>query len=304
MKNVAGLYLFPCLLLCGGAMGAQDMQSDAVLPAPKVLLIMREYMKPGKAGAIHEKSEVAFVNAAKAANWPTHYVAANSMSGRSRALFLMGYPSFEAWEKDNKAQEENAALAAAFDKASLNDGELLSDYDQGVFTLDSENSLRSGDAVHARYFEISTYRIKPGHRKDWMDLVKIYHDTLEKAIPDAHWALYEGYYGADNGGVYLAISPMKSLAEDDASMGDGKKLQEALGAEGMKHLGELTAACVESTQTNLYSMNPKMSYPAAEWIKADSFWAPKMETAGMKKPATAGVKTESAAMKKPTGASQ
>jgi hypothetical protein len=61
---------------------------------------------------------------------------------------------------------------------------------------------------------------------------------------------------------------------------------------------------VESTQTNLYSMNPKMSYPAAEWIKADSFWAPKMETAGMKKPATAGVKTESAAMKKPTGASQ
>lgn len=286
-------------------MVAQDMQSDAVMSAPKVLLIMREYVKPGKAGAIHEKSEAAFVNAAKAANWPTHYVAVNSMSGRSRALFLMGYPSFEAWEKDNQAQEKNTALSAAFDKASLNDGELLSDYDQGVFTLDSDNSLRSGDAVHARYLEISSFRIKPGHRKDWMDLVKIYHDTFEKAVPDAHWALYGSYYGADNGGVYLVITPMKSLAEDDASMGDGKKLQEALGAEGMKHVAELTAACVESTQTNLFSMNPKMSYPAAEWIKADSFWAPKMETAAMKKPAGGNSsKTESAAMKKPAAANQ
>ena len=304
MKNVAGLCFLPCLLLCGGAMVAQDMSSDAVMPAPKVLLIMREYVKPGKAGAIHEKSEAAFVNAAKSANWPTHYVAVNSMSGRSRALFLMGYPSFEAWEKDNQAQEKNVALSAAFDKAALNDGELLSDYDQGVFTLDTENSLRMGDAVHARYFEISSYRVKPGHRKDWMELVKIYRDAFEKAVPDAHWALYESYYGADNGGLYLVITPMKSLAEDDAGMGDGKKLQDALGPDGMKHVAELTAAAIESNQTNLFQINPKMSYAAAEWMKADSFWAPKMETAGMKKPAASNSKTESAAMKKPAGANQ
>ena len=84
MKKVAGLVL-PCLLLCGGAMVAQDMSSDTVMPAPKVLLIMREFVKPGKAGAIHEKSESAFVNAARTANWSTHYVAVNSMSGRSRS---------------------------------------------------------------------------------------------------------------------------------------------------------------------------------------------------------------------------
>ena len=303
MKKFAGLVL-PCLFLCGGAMVAQDMSSDTVMPAPKVLLIMREFVKPGKAGAIHEKSEAAFVNAARTANWSTHYVAVNSMSGRSRALFLAGYPTFEAWEKDNQATEKNTAFTTALDKASLNDGELLSDYDQAVFTLDADNSLRIGDAVHARYFEISAYRVKPGHRKDWMDLVKIYHDAFEKAVPDAHWALYDSYYGADNGGLYLVITPMKSLAEDDASMGDGKKLQDALGPEGMKHVSELTAACVESSQTNLYSINPRMSYPAAEWIKADSFWAPKIETAGMKKPAPAGPKTESAAMKKPAAGNQ
>jgi hypothetical protein len=285
-------------------MVAQDMPSSPVMTAPKVLLIMREFVKPGKAGAIHEKSEAAFVSAAKAANWPTHYVALTSLSGSSRALFLMGYPSFEAWEKDNQSTEKNVALSTALDKASLNDGELLSSYDQGVFTLDSENSLRIGEGVHSRYFEISSFVVKPGHRKEWMELVKLYHDAFEKAVPDAHWALYQSYYGANNGGLYLVISTMKSLTEDDAGMDDGKKLQEALGPEGMKHVAELTASSVDSQQTNLFQINPKMSYPAAEWIKADSFWAgAKMESAGMKKPA-GGQKAESAAMKKPAAANQ
>jgi hypothetical protein len=194
---------------------------------------------------------------------------------------MIGYPSFEAWEKDNAAADKNAVLTAAFEKASLMDSELLSDSDQSVYTLDAENSLRPGDAVHARYFEISLYHVKPGHRKEWMELVKIYHDTLEKAVPDAHWALYESYYGADNGGVFVVLSTVKSLAEDDAGMGDGKKIQEALGAEGMKHVGDLTAACVDSQQTNLFQINPKMSYPADEWIKADAFWKPKAGSVSM-----------------------
>jgi hypothetical protein len=112
-----------------------------------------------------------------------------------------------------------------------------------------------------------------------MDLVKIYHDTLEKAVPDAHWALYSNYYGENNGGYYIVISTMKSLAENDASMNDGKKVAEALGADGMKHLSELTAACVDEQQTNLFEISPKMSYPSDDWVKADAFWKPKMALA-------------------------
>jgi hypothetical protein len=68
---------------------------------PKVLVIEREFVKPGKAGSLHEKSESQFVQAFTAAKWPTHYLAMASLSGRPRALFMLGYPSFEAWEKDN-----------------------------------------------------------------------------------------------------------------------------------------------------------------------------------------------------------
>src|ERR1017187_6824244 len=61
-------------------------------------------------------------------------------------------------------------------------------FNKACFTLDPANSLRTGDIVHSRYFEISQYHIKPGHRKEWMELVKMYHDGFEKAVPNANWA--------------------------------------------------------------------------------------------------------------------
>jgi hypothetical protein len=287
MKKLAGLCAGLCLVVSsGGVMVAQDA-SGAEMTPPKVLLIEREFTKPGKDGAVHEKSESAFVNAMAAAKWPTHYFAAKSMSGRPRALFFFGYPSFEAWEKDNKAVEKNPALAEAIDRASVADGELLSDFDAGVFVYDPDLSLHdAGGVVHARYFEISQYRVKPGHRAEWLELVKLYQKGYA-SIANANWATFESYYGADNGSMYIAISKMTSLAEDDSSMGDDKKFAEVMGAEGMKKVRELTAACIDSQQTNLFEFNPKMSYPDDAWVKADPFWKPKAAAPAAKKPAPA-----------------
>jgi hypothetical protein len=273
MKKIMGLSAGLCVVLSGiGVMAAQDMAG--VSAPPKVLVIQREFVKPGKAGSLHDKSESAFVQAFTAAKWPTHYFAAESLSGRPRVLFIQGYSSFESWEKDNLAMQKNATLSAALSRAQLSDGELLNDYEQSVFTFDEDHSLRAGSIVHSRYFEISQYRIKPGHRSEWVELMKLYHDGYEKASPNLNWAVYEGYYGQNNGGLYLAISRMTSLAEDDQSMGDPKKFADVMGEDGMKKIRELTAACIESEETNLFAFNPKMSYPSEEWVKADSFWKP------------------------------
>jgi hypothetical protein len=275
------------MFVCGGVIVAQDMPSEAVMPAPKVLVVEREFVKPGRSGSIHEKSEAAFVSAMTAAKWPTHYLAAESMSGKPRVLFMIGYPSFADWEKDNQAMEKNTALSAAFDKAAYSDGDLLSDFTQGVLVLDQEGSLRAGDAVHARYFEISQFKVKPGHRAEWQELVKMYRDGMEAAVPTAHWALYESQYGEGNGGYYVVISTMKSLEEDDAGMNDDKKFAEYMGPDKMKHISELTAACLDSSQTNLFHLNPRMSYAADSWIKADAYWKPKTAPGAVKKTSAA-----------------
>jgi hypothetical protein len=267
-------------------MVAQDMPAEMSSP-PKVLVIEREFVKPGKSGSLHEKSESAFVNAMVAAKWPTHYFAASSMSGKPRVLFFVGYPSFEAWERDNHAMEKNATLSAAFDRASIADGELLTEFQQSVFSFDPDISLRAtGGVAKSRYFEISQYHVKPGHRAEFMELAKLYRDGFEKASPTANWAVFDSYYGEDNGGLYIAISKMTSLAEDDASMGDDKKFADAVGSNTMKKVRELTASCLDSAQTNLFEFSPKMSYPPDEWVKADAFWKPKAPTAAAAKKPT------------------
>ena len=71
-------------------------------------------------------------------------------------------------------------------------------------------------------------------------------------------------------------------------MGQGKDFEAAMGPEGMKRLGELSAASIQESQTNLFVFNPRMSYPRDEWVKADpDFWSPKAAAApaATKKPA-------------------
>jgi hypothetical protein len=284
MKVLAGICAGVTMMLLGGASPAmaQDAMAGA-MPPPKVLVIEREYLKPGR-DAAHIKTDSAFVSAFTAAKWPTHYLALDSMSGASRMLFLLGYDSFEDLEKDNRAMDANKALTARIGKVAEADGEELSSTDQGVYVYDSELSLHAGDVVHMRYFEITGFRVKPGHRKEFMELAKLYKDGYA-SFPHANWALFDGYYGAPSGDYYLAISAMKSLAEDDASMGDDKKFAAAMGPEKMKHIEELTASCIESTGTNLFRFDPDLSYADDSWAKADPFWKPKAPPMASRKPA-------------------
>jgi len=274
MKRNLGLGLVITLLtLSAAAVVAQDYS----MAPPKILLVQREFIKPGMAGTAHMKTESAFVQAMSAAKWPTRYLGMDSMSGVSRALFFVGYDSFAEWEKDNLAQQKNSTLSAALDKALVADGQLLTSYDAGVFTYREDLSLRpsASNVAQSRYFDIMRFKIRQGHDKDWEDLAKLYIEGYGKAAPDQHWATYQAVYGTDNGGVYLVINSIKSLAEVDSGLADSKKFADQMGADGMKKIADLTAACVEDVQENLFAFNPKMSYVADAWVKADpTFWKP------------------------------
>jgi len=164
MKRITDVLLLGSLVV--GSFGVAAAQEQP-MPPPKVLTVTREFVKPGKGGAVHDKAESAFVQAFARAKWPTHYLAMNSVYGKPRVLFLTGYESFEAWEKDVKAVDKNAALSGALDHAGVADGELLDSVDGGAWAYREDYSLRAAvDIAHMRYFEISVYRVKQGHRKD------------------------------------------------------------------------------------------------------------------------------------------
>jgi hypothetical protein len=277
-----------CVTLLGlsfAATGSTFTAAQEIPTMPKVLEITREVIKPGKSGAIHDKSESNFVNAMARAKWPTHYIAMNSLSGRSRALYITGYPSFEAWEKDDAAIDKNATLSSELDKDSLTDGELLDEIGQLVLYYDEDTSYRPNpDLSTARFMEISVYKIKPGHGKGWNDLAKMVIDAHKKAGTSAHWATYEvAYGGADE---YVVFSADKSMSEIDTGYAEDKQFQDALGEEGMKRFHELIESTIDSADSELFQINPRQSYVPDEWIKADpEFWKPKPAMAPAAKPA-------------------
>jgi len=264
---------------CGCTVSAQ--QSSPTIP--KILQITREFVKPGKTGLAHEKAESAFVDAMRKAKWPTYYIGMTSLSGKSRALFLTSYASFDGWQKDADAVDKNATLSAALDRAAMADGDLLDSLDQGVFYFHEEMSMNPrSDLSQFRYMEVTLFHVKPGKDKEWGEVVKMAKAGYQKGIPDAHWGMFEEVYGGE-GGNYILLTGHKNLAEIDKGFADGKKFEDAMGEEGMKKLNEAFASCVDASSTQLFAYNPHMSYVSDDWIKSDpDFWKPKAAAAPAK----------------------
>ena len=83
MKKITGLLLGSSLLFGGLGMAAAQEPT----PPPKVLSVVREFVKPGKSGELHEKAESAFVQAMTRAKWPTHYFAGARLPAGRESCF-------------------------------------------------------------------------------------------------------------------------------------------------------------------------------------------------------------------------
>ena len=298
MKRISPILLGMSLACAGSAVAAAQ---DATPAPPKIIQLVREYLKTGKAPSAHDRSEASFVSFSGRAKLQGHYVALNSMSGKPRALYLYRYPSFDAMEKDNQLIDKNPALSSEFDRLLASDGELLDSMDMAILTYDEELSYHPHpDLSHARYYELNVFHVKPGHTREWHEVVKMYQAACDKANNGAHWGMYDLAYGGE-GGTYLALSHRSSMKEMDDIFAGSKAFIEAMGGpEGMQKFDELFGQAVDSMRTELFSINPKQSYAEESWIKGDpDFWKPKKaapETAAAK-PATA----KPAAATKPGG---
>lgn len=271
--------VFGGTMFAGTAKGAQDQQNqggsagNGSMAPPNVLVIIREWLKPGMSGAPHEKSEGAFVQNMKQAKSPTHYFAMNSLSGPTRAEFVLGYDSFADWGKDVASLMGNSEMAQQFDQEEQADGKLLKKMDQGVFVYEKDKSVNPNVNVgEVHFWEITAIRIRPGHDADWDTLAKM-HNSVFGNMPGASWAVWNKMFGTASGSVVIVTTPMKSLAEIDAHRKAGKQAWSQASADQKKQMSDLEASIFESIETNLYAVDPKMSYAADSWKTADpGFW--------------------------------
>jgi hypothetical protein len=288
MKKISPVLLGLSIAIAGTSLAAA--QDTATLP--KVLQITREYTKPYKGDAAHDKTESAFVQAMTRAKFPVYYEAFKSMSGKSRALYFTQYDSFADWEKANKIVAKNPTLAGDLERAGIGDGELLDEVDSVVYVRDDELSYHPhADISHARYMEIEVFEVRPGRTGEFREAAKMVKAAHDKAGDSAHWAMFQIAFGAESD-TFVALSADNSMADIDTGFANGKKFADAIGEDGMKKLDHLSAEAIASWHNELFSVNPKQSYVSPDWIKAEpDFWKPK----SMAAPAA-----KAAAEKKPT----
>jgi len=264
------------MAVCAASAVATFAQEDGANGPPSVLVIQREYTKPGKGGSEHARTEGAFAKAMAAGKAPAHYFAMTSMSGPDRVLFFSGYATFADWETANTGMAKDATLGATLDRLNVEDGDMLSASDASVWMQRPDESLNPGNLVGKRYMQIEMFKVKPGHGWEWDEVVKMVTEAYKKGVPDAGWVMFQQVYGT-GGASYVVLIPMKTLGDVDHSFAEGKAFVEALGKDGLKKLEELEASCIEEEQTNLFHFNPAMSYVPDAWVKADpDFWKPKV----------------------------
>ncbi len=127
-----------------------------------------------------------------------------------------------------------------------------------VLYYDDDLSYKpSPTLAHAKLMEITSFKIKPGHDKQWHELANLVIDAHNKAGDSAHWGTFEVAYGG--GDEYIVFSDDKSMADIDTGYAEDKKFHDALGDDGLKKLRELVADCasIARIQSCLPSIPPK-----------------------------------------------
>lgn len=273
MKNRFVLCVAAFLLLAGSIL-------PLLAQPPKILMIEREEIKPGKSTA-HEKLAHEFVQVFTKAKSEGYWLGLSPISGNeNEAVFLGSSPSFEAMEKDrmNLEKAEGGALMTEMEKLDAQGADIHTSQRAVLAVLRENLSYRLQDITrdgiaHSRIFQIETFRVRLGHSGEFGEGAKIYFNAMEKANVNTPVALYQVISGAP-GGTYIAISAMKSMKEMDA--GNEKAVMAALGEENGKKLQMLERESIMSSESNLYTVNPKMSYVSKELAAADpEFWTPK-----------------------------
>jgi hypothetical protein len=279
MNKFSSILLGLSLAVAGGLPAAAQDQSMAAASAPKYLQVNVEYTKPDKGGLAHDKTEGAFVQAMVKAKFPIHYTAFNSLTGQPRAIYLSSFDSLEEMDKANKTLA-SPAIAAELERLNLADGELLESTKSLIFESVPELSFHSKKpGPENRFLEAQILLIRPGHAKDFEDLAKMVKAAEDKIGTSRHWGAYRILFG-EQAGSYVLFTSADSMAEFDQVFGEQPKYMASLSDDDKKKMNELRAAAIESSHSELYSVNPVQSYVDPDWIKADpGFWKPKSATA-------------------------
>jgi len=268
-----------CLLFAGftfNPVPAAHAQNQSQPTGPsKYLYISNEIVKPNQAGAFY-KIEADEVQALRAANAPNHYIGTVPISGSNDVVFFDGFDSFADLQKNHEATVAMTSLMDKLHADGAAEAPLLSDHYTSIYQYQPELSLHTNRKVEdARFLDITIFHVQPGHHHDFEALVKVFAKAQE-SNPNVNWATFEKMYGHESDDTYILITLLKSLKDVDQEVLDDAKLPDAMGKDQLQLNLELGSKFIKSSESDLYAVNPTISYVPEAWITASpDFWGKK-----------------------------
>ncbi len=276
-KNVVRLSVLGGLLVVGAMTAVADAQSAVATSTPRMLVIYREEVRPGR-GAAHAANESAWAAAFAKGGAPERWLGMTTVIGPSEAWFLSGYASYADYQQAQDAIQSHATLSAESDKFSAQEVDLLSRVSTIVVGYRPALSYRADVKLpEMRYMQVDVVRVKQGFDRDFRMAWRQVVEAHTKAQMEEHWAVYEVEAGTQDL-TFFFFYPRKTLAEIDQAgpMHTSDAYRDAVGENGRLEQREMSQRAIESSQTYVFQLRPSMSVLTQEWIDGDpAFWAPK-----------------------------
>ena len=270
-KTVSKLVLTSLLVAVASSALAQGVPTTQ----PRFLHIFREQVKPGRSAA-HARWEAGWPAAYEKAKAPYNYVALASLTGPAEVWYVTTLASQAAYGEMLAGESSNAALSAELDRLQKGDGEFLSDGNALQALAQPELSYGDfPDIALMRFWEITTWRVRPGHDEGFAAAVKAYMSAVKRAGTPSRWRTYQVVAGAP-AGTYLIFSSVASFADFDKSAADGETIWKGKTEEEGTTIGKFITDGLINRVGNRYRLDPVQSYVTKEVRAKDpAFWSPK-----------------------------
>ena len=241
---------------------------------PQLIQINREEVKTGH-NAMHAAFEAGWPAAFARAKSPNYYLAMVSITGPNEAWYVIPFASNAALGESLKLEATNKALSA--DLARLQKGD--ADHINSTRTIHAaaRPDLSYGafpDMGLARFWEVTTFRVRPGSEEAFANFAKTYAAAAKRAAPNLSWRTYEVIAGLP-GPTYLVFSSVQSFAEFDRAVQDGMALGKSFTPEETQMLEKFNSSGLINSETQRFALDPVQSYvDAATKAKDWKFWSP------------------------------
>jgi len=264
-------------VLAAGGLGSSTATLAQGLPKtqPKLLTIIREEVKTGR-NAEHSKHEEGWPAAFEKAKSKDYYIAMTSLTGPNEAWYIIPSDSHAALGESMKQQEKDPVLSAEQDRLTLKDAEYISS--SRTIQAVAMPELTVGDfpdVNKVRYFEVTTFRMKPGHGMQFEEAAKAYASARKRADAKAGYRVYQVIAGMPSP-TYLVISSVEDYGKFDQMMASDMATWKQATDDEKGALQKASSEGMISMESNRFRVDPHMSFVPKETRDSDpEFWAAK-----------------------------